>query len=156
MIAGGANAPARVERVLQWGNGASRRMPFEITITRRFDATHALRLNDGSWEPVHGHEWIVVVTVGAPRLDAMGVVMDFHELEGQVERIVGAMRGRHLNELVAFARRNPSAEHVALHVGERLALPEGVRLVSVQVTEAEHCVATYRSGAEQQDTQAKE
>lgn len=119
-------------------------MPFEITVTRTFAAAHQLRLYDGSVEPLHGHNWTAVVTVSAERLDPMGVVMDFHELARQVDAVIGPMNNHNLNELPDFARRNPSAEHVALHVAEGLRLPEGVRLVSVCVTEAPDCAATYR------------
>jgi 6-pyruvoyltetrahydropterin/6-carboxytetrahydropterin synthase len=121
-------------------------MPFEITVTRTFSAAHQLRLADGSVEPWHEHDWVVAVTVSAQQLDAIGVVMDFHELEGQVDRIINSMRNRTLNELDAFARRNPSAEHVARYIADAIRLPESVSLDSVQVTEAPGCVATYRPG----------
>src|SRR5918993_560013 len=78
-------------------------MPFEITTTRRFSAAHQLRLYDGSLEPIHGHNWRVKVTIAAPRLDAIGVVMDFHELERVVDEVVVPMHNRHLNELPAFS-----------------------------------------------------
>ena len=78
-------------------------MPFEITTTRAFSAAHQLRLYDGSLEPLHGHNWRVQVTVSPSKLDAIGVVMDFHELERLVDAIVGPMHNRHLNELEPFA-----------------------------------------------------
>jgi hypothetical protein len=36
--------------------------PFQISTTREFAAAHALRVYDGSLEPVHGHNWRVRVT----------------------------------------------------------------------------------------------
>ncbi|HEX8913236.1 MAG TPA: 6-carboxytetrahydropterin synthase, partial [Humisphaera sp.] len=63
-------------------------MPFEIATVRKFAAAHALKLYDGSMEPVHGHNWRVRVRVAADRLDAIGVVMDFHDLERFVDAIV--------------------------------------------------------------------
>ena len=113
-------------------------MPFEIATVRRFAAAHALRLYDGSMEPVHGHNWRVRVRVAADRLDPIGVVMDFHELERLVDQIVGPWHNRHLNECPPFSTElNPSAENVAYHVGRTLALPAGVRLLGVQVWETE-------------------
>src|SRR3954466_6332376 len=110
-------------------------MPFEITTVRRFNAAHTLRLYDGSFEPVHGHNWRVKVTVGASGLDPIDVVMDFHELERLVDVLVVPMHNRHLNELQPFASTlNPSAEGVAVHIGRSLgALPKGVKLLSVEV-----------------------
>ena len=122
-------------------------MPFEISTTRHFSAAHALRLYDGSLEPVHGHNWVVTVVVTAEKLDAIGVVMDFHDLERRVDEIIAPMHNRHLNDVHALADLNPSAENVALHVGRTLlavGLPAGVRLVSVTVHETADNAATYR------------
>ncbi len=43
----------------------------EITVSRQFTAAHALRLADGTREPVHEHDWDVRVTVAADELDAI-------------------------------------------------------------------------------------
>jgi len=120
-------------------------MPFHITTTRSFSAAHQLRLYDGSLEPVHGHNWKVKVTVVAPRLDAIGVVMDFHDLERRLDEIIAPMHNRHLNELPAFHSLNPSAENVAYHVARSLRLPEAVKLDSVEVWETDENSAVYRT-----------
>ena len=120
-------------------------MPFEISTVRRFAAAHALRLYDGSLEPIHGHNWWVRVTVKAPALDAIGVVMDFHELERLVDAVVAPWHNRHLNEMPPFdVELSPSAENVAFHVGRAVALPKGVSLASVEVWETDENSAVYR------------
>jgi 6-pyruvoyltetrahydropterin/6-carboxytetrahydropterin synthase len=119
-------------------------MPFLIRTTRWFSAAHALRLYDGSLEPVHGHNWRVDVSVSAPALDAIGVVMDFHELERLLDLVLQPMHNNHLNTLPAFAVNNPSAEGVALHVGVSLQLPPAVALVEVAVWETAENAAIYR------------
>jgi 6-pyruvoyltetrahydropterin/6-carboxytetrahydropterin synthase len=119
-------------------------MAFEIITRREFAASHQLRLYDGSLEPLHGHNWRVKVTVSSPGLDAIGVVMDFHELERLVDAVVDPMHNRHLNELEAFVERNPSAENVAAHIGRSVRLPEGIRLESVEVWETSRNSARYR------------
>ena len=120
-------------------------MPFEITTTREFSAAHQLRLYDGTLEPLHGHNWRVEVAVSAEKLDAIGVVMDFHELERLVDRVIGPMHNRHLNELPAFEKLNPSAENVAWYFGQVVGpLPSGVELVSVRVWETRDNAAIYR------------
>ena len=118
-------------------------MPFQITTTRHFSAAHQLRLYDGSLEPVHGHNWRVSVTVAAEALDSIGVVMDFHELERLVDRIITPWHNRHLNETEAFSKTNPSAENVALHIRTALRLPGRVRLRSGEVWETESNSARY-------------
>lgn len=123
---------------------SSEKASFEIAVTLRFSAAHALRLAEGAIEPLHGHNWRVRVTVRAAKLDAIGVVMDFHELERRMEDVIGPMRNRNLNELAAFAEVNPSAENVAGHVARRLALPGDVKLVCVDVWETDDCRARWR------------
>lgn len=119
-------------------------MPFEITTTRTFSAAHQLRLYDGSLEPLHGHNWRVRVTVAANQLDSIGVVMDFHALDAQLEQILALVHNRHLNDLPAFAQLNPSTENVALHVARGLRLPSGVSLICVEVWETDNNSAIYR------------
>jgi 6-pyruvoyltetrahydropterin/6-carboxytetrahydropterin synthase len=119
-------------------------MLFEISAIRRFSASHRLRLYDGTLEPLHGHNWTVRIVVSAPQLDSIGVVMDFHELERRVDPLIDSMHNHHLNELPAFVEINPSAENVAVYVASKLALPEGVRLVSVEVWETPENSAVYR------------
>lgn len=120
-------------------------MLFEIATIRRFCAAHALRLYDGSMEPVHGHNWRVQVRVAANQLDAIGVVMDFHELERMIDAIVVRWHNRHLNECPPFAQGlNPSAENVALHIAHTLTMPNAVRLLSVEVWETDENSAIVR------------
>ena len=118
-------------------------MPFQITTTRHFSAAHQLRLYDGSLEPLHGHNWKVKVTVSANKLDDIGVVMDFHELERRLVKILDPMHNRNLNDLGPFKSTNPSAENVALHVAQKLDLPRGVKLESVEVWETAQNSAVF-------------
>ena len=121
-------------------------MTFEITTTGTFSAAHQLRLPAGGIEPLHGHNWRVKVSVGSDDLDALGTVMDFHELERLLDAILAPMHNRHLNEIEPFSRElNPSAENVAYHVARSLPLPDSrVRLLSVEVWETDENSAVYR------------
>jgi 6-pyruvoyltetrahydropterin/6-carboxytetrahydropterin synthase len=110
-------------------------MRYEITVTSGFSASHQLRLYNGSLETMHGHNWTVILTVAADKLDAIGVVMDFHVLERKLWKVIGPFHNHNLNEVDAFCKRNPSAENVANHIAESLSLPGKVRLVSVEVWE---------------------
>jgi 6-pyruvoyltetrahydropterin/6-carboxytetrahydropterin synthase len=121
-----------------------RNMPFEITATAHFSASHQLKLLDGSLEPLHGHNWKTTVTVAAKKLDKIGVVMDFHDLSRLIDRPISQMHNRHLNDLPPFKERNPSAENVALYIAESLPLPKGISLLSVQVWETAEFSAIYR------------
>lgn len=119
---------------------------YELTVESRFSAAHAI-LMDGVPEPVHGHDWRVRVTLEGETLDENGLLCDFHTIEDLLEDITGRFHNRHLNEVAPFADGvNPTAELVAKHIADRVltALPEEVKLRSVQVTEAPKCMITYK------------
>ena len=121
---------------------------YEVTVSRIFAAAHAIRLTDGSTEPIHGHNWSVEVTVTSDRLDEMEVVMDFHELEAAVDRLITKVHNRNLNDVAPFVggKTNPTAERVAWWIGHEVAkgLPADIRLHSVKIGEAPGCTATFR------------
>lgn len=121
---------------------------FEISVSKVFAAAHAIRLPDGSLEPVHGHNWSVQVTVASEQLDSIDTVMDFHDLERALDELLARVHNRNLNDVEPFIglRINSTAERVAWWIGTALqpGLPSGVRLVSVHVGEAPGCVAVYR------------
>lgn len=121
---------------------------YEITIVKAFAAAHAIRLPDGSLEPVHGHNWPVEVSVASNGLDGIETVMDFHVLEKAIDALLAKVHNRHLNEVEPFigTKVNPTAERVAWWIANqiRLTLPEGVKLTQVRVGEAPGCFATYR------------
>lgn len=110
-------------------------MTFEITITDTISASHRLRLYDGSLEPIHGHNWTIMVTVGAAELDQIGVVMDFHVLERKLRRLIGPFHNHHMNDVEPFTELNPSAENLAAYIARSLKLPGRVKLVSVEAWE---------------------
>lgn len=125
---------------------------YEITIHKVFSAAHAIRLHDGSLEPLHGHNWSVEVTAAADQLDAIQTVMDFHVLEKHLDALLAKAHNRSLNEVEPFTDGrgglavSPTAERVAWWIATVIdqALPAEVRLVSVKVGEAPGCYATYR------------
>jgi 6-pyruvoyltetrahydropterin/6-carboxytetrahydropterin synthase len=119
-------------------------MPFEITASSDFSASHQLRLQDGTLEPLHGHNWRVKIVVGADHLDSMGVVMDFHALDAKLAAILAPMHHSHLNDLPPFSKTNPSAENVAVHVAKAIELPKNIKLLSVEVWETLQFSAIYR------------
>ena len=124
-------------------------MPFHITLRRTFCASHQLRFGDGSLEPLHGHNWHLTLIVARADggLDDMETVVDFHDVDRRLAAVTGPMHNRHLNDLAAFARVNPSAERVAEHIGRSIALPAGVRVTLCEVSEAEGCSATWTPDA---------
>ncbi|MEM7682482.1 MAG: 6-carboxytetrahydropterin synthase [Planctomycetota bacterium] len=139
-------------------------MRYEIEVQDVFSAAHALRLLDGSMEPMHGHDWRVTVCLGADTLDAMETVTDFHPVHAALETVLAPWRNQCLNDKPPFLGAgdhpaesglaiNPSAERVAQAVAEGLAValfevaqPEAPRprVLWARVTEAAGCAAVFR------------
>ncbi|HEX8325405.1 MAG TPA: 6-carboxytetrahydropterin synthase, partial [Tepidisphaeraceae bacterium] len=117
---------------------------FEISVTRTFCASHQVRFRNGTLEPMHGHNWTVTVTVWATHLDADGFVIDFHRLEKRLDAIVTPLNNAHLNDAKLLRGANPSAEIVCRAIGQALVIDPPAALLSVSITEAPGCVATYR------------
>ena len=119
-------------------------MPFQIRVTRSFSARHALRLPDGSLEPIHAHGWPVTVVCRADVLDAADCVIDFHDVQRQLDAIFEPWQGRTLNDCEPFRSGvNPSAERVAETIAGALAFEGRVTLIAVEIGEADGCVAVY-------------
>ncbi len=126
---------------------------FQISVDREFCAAHALDIQ-GVREPVHGHNFRLTVAVEGERLDADGLLLDFHALERLVDETIRPLNTADLNASPAFAGKgiNPTAEAIARHIGERVAAglegvtPRGApvpRLAYVRLTEAPGCVVVY-------------
>ena len=124
---------------------------FEVNVKAIFPAAHALRNYYGKTEPIHGHNWKMRVTIEGPRLDSMGLLIDFIGLKKSVARVLSRLDHTFLNEVPPFDVINPSAENVAKFIHDDLntdlpALqPETpVRISRVEVWEMDQCSAVYR------------
>ena len=120
-------------------------MLFTVSIERHFWASHQLVMSDGSKEPAHNHNWVVVAEVSSKTLDDAGIVMDFCQLEDMVDEVVAEFDNARLDGIDYFRRNNPSAENVAKYVYEKLEpqLPDDVKLALVRVVEDQGCSAKF-------------
>ena len=119
---------------------------YDVTIKTGFSAAHQLRLYDGKYENLHGHNWTAQVTVEADKLDPIGVGIDFVELKGMVERILSRLDYQNINEISPFDKENPSAENIARWLFLELKTQidtESTRVKRVEVCEMESCGASY-------------
>jgi len=120
---------------------------YEVAVQGSFCATHQVALPDGAMEPLHGHDWGVTAVWGGRQLDAGGMVVDFDEVRRLLTGLLAELNHSSLNEHPWFGGLSASAERVARVVFERLESglgSGGPSLVSVTVSEAPNCSATYR------------
>ena len=123
---------------------------FEVHVTTMFPAAHALRNYYGKTEPIHGHNWRAKITIAGPRVDSMGLLIDFVPLQKEMGRIIGKLDHQFLNEIPPFDVVNPSAENIAHYLWEQFSAsvpamqPEFEVTVSrVEVWETDTCSAVY-------------
>jgi len=119
---------------------------YELMIETRFSSAHQLRGYKGKCEALHGHNWKVQVTVGAERLNEIGLALDFHDLKAITNEIVSNLDHGMLNEIFPFTEINPSSENIARWVYESLKKKvdrDGIEVSSVTVWESDTASATY-------------
>ncbi len=121
---------------------------YELTVEREFSAAHNLRDYDGACARMHGHNYLVQITVGGPELNSQGLLVDFGDLKVIYDEVLGKLDHQCLNEVPPFDEINPTSENLARHIYEVIAegLPEGVTMRAVKVFESSRACATYSEG----------
>ena len=119
---------------------------FEISVTRKFEASHALTRGDSAAEETHPHEWRCEVTLLAETLDEIGVGADFRDVDSALDRALEDLGGGDLNSAPPLSGVSPSAENVARYLFRRLAKALGGSVARVRVWEDElHSAAYYET-----------
>lgn len=116
-----------------------------MKVRRRFDfeAAHRLPGHPGKCRDLHGHSYVLTVTVERPIDPASGMAIDFGDLKRVVSReVVDLLDHKFLNDFMD----NPTAEVVAVWIWKRLAeaLPG---LDEVELHETARCSVVYRGEA---------
>src|SRR5262245_25613380 len=124
---------------------------FEVGITDEFEAAHSLTGDFGPATRVHGHTYKVEVRIEGRDIGASAALFDIGRLRTDLRSILSEMHYRNLNELPALKDINTTAEAVARHIFDRLAV--GLRtagLIGLKVTvwESSSAFASYRESFE--------
>jgi 6-pyruvoyltetrahydropterin/6-carboxytetrahydropterin synthase len=123
---------------------------FEISKEFLFSAAHQIREHGGKCERLHGHNYRVRVHVRASELNAIGMVIDFADLQRMVAELGTRFDHRNINEVPPFDTVNTTAELIArffyVEMNAKLAAADGarVRVARVEVWENEGSLAVYR------------
>jgi 6-pyruvoyltetrahydropterin/6-carboxytetrahydropterin synthase len=131
-----------VERYRGTGSGN-----YTVTVQDGFSAAHALAGYDGDCEHLHGHNWIISVTVGGEKLNNLGILMDFRELKKLLRACLADLDHTNLTIHPTFSKINPSAENIARYIFDRLhdaIVQHGCELSEVAVSETPNSTAAYR------------
>jgi 6-pyruvoyltetrahydropterin/6-carboxytetrahydropterin synthase len=124
-------------------------LPFLLKTHVHFAAAHRLRGYQGDCEQLHGHNYKVEVEVRASGLDEVGMGIDFREIRSLANEVVGELDHRYLNEIPPFDEVNPTAEHIAAFVFDRLSRRidrEHAKLHAVTIWETDRDSVRYGGG----------
>ena len=131
---------------------------FRVTKEIHFCYGHRLLHYNGKCRNLHGHNGKAVITLEAPRLDSLGMVVDFTE----IKRVIGRWIDENLDHkmllhtddpVIPELRRqgepfitldvNPTAENIAKLIFDH-AIEHALPIVEVTLWETENSFATYR------------
>jgi len=93
---------------------------YEVTIKKSFSAAHILKEIGGKCEDLHGHNFIVEVTVRGASLNREDLLIDFRILKQWTNEILDQLDHKYLNEIALFREINPSSERIARYIHDRL------------------------------------
>lgn len=119
---------------------------YEVTIRKTFSAAHILKEIGGKCEDLHGHNFIVEVTVKGEALNEEDLLIDFRDLKRWTNEIQETLDHKYLNEIEVFKGMNPSSERIARYIHDRLAdkvKTMGLNIARVTVWESENARVTY-------------
>lgn len=120
---------------------------FDIFVKSHFSAGHHLRDYPGNCERPHGHNWKIVVTIRATKLDELGMALDFRVAKDAVKKAIDSLDHRDLNEHPEFQTKNPSSENIAAYIFKSLKktlVADHYAPYSVEVRETDNCGVIYR------------
>ena len=118
---------------------------YALTVRTSFAAAHRLREYEGNCEKLHGHNWLVEVTVESGTLDPRGMAIDFRVMKAGLAELLSALDHRYLNDIPPFDAVNPSSEHIARYIYEKMEgkIPAPARVARVTVWESDDARAEY-------------
>jgi 6-pyruvoyltetrahydropterin/6-carboxytetrahydropterin synthase len=119
---------------------------YSVTVRRDLIAQHFLVGGDwGRENELNSHRYEIEVRYEGPSLDEHGFLVDIDAVDTALDAIVERYRDRTLNELPEFADLNPSVEHFARILSDRLAIAaDNVDALEVTVWEDGSAAAGYR------------
>jgi len=111
-------------------------MPYSVRVRREFSAAHYLHGSQGKCEELHGHNYLVEVTIAGDELKSPGMVADFVQVKKDLELVLPDHKL--LNDVLPF---NPTAENLARYFFDQLRAK--YRVARVAVWENDSCCAEY-------------
>ena len=116
---------------------------FELSTRHHFSAAHFLPRTPPAHKchNMHGHNFIIVVTVRGEMDPDAGWVLDFYDIKSQVKPLIDILDHSLLNDIEGLT--NPTSEMLACWVWDKL---KGLPLACVEVKETPSLSVKYFGG----------
>lgn len=117
---------------------------YRLRVEGDFSSAHFLRDYEGKCKHLHGHNWLVRMTVCGEKLDHRGMLVDFKDLRKNLRETLSRLDHGCLNEIPPFDKENPTAENLAKWVFEQMSGKVGnAEVERVEIFENSGSVAEY-------------
>ncbi len=118
---------------------------YRLSSRKMISAAHILRDYDGPCARLHGHNWNVKIDVLSNELNAVGLSIDFKDLDDILWKVAGRFDHNNFNDFAPFDKINPTAENIARYFfGEiKKLLPEQVVLEKISIWETDDYLVEY-------------
>ncbi|MDP1989939.1 MAG: 6-carboxytetrahydropterin synthase QueD [Syntrophales bacterium] len=119
---------------------------YEVTIKKSFSAAHLLKEIGGKCEELHGHNFLVEVSIVSESLNSEGLLIDFRVVKRWTDEILEQLDHKYLNEIEYFKSINPSSEQLARFLYDRISEKSrqaNVTLSRVTVWESDNSRVSY-------------
>jgi 6-pyruvoyltetrahydropterin/6-carboxytetrahydropterin synthase len=111
--------------------------------TFKFDSAHKLNNYIGPCQNLHGHSWVLKVSLDGQIDPATDMLVDFKEVKRIVqENVIDKLDHKYLNEVLDF---NPTAENLTKYIWSLLVdkFPNNIKLQRIKLAETEGNYIAY-------------
>jgi 6-pyruvoyltetrahydropterin/6-carboxytetrahydropterin synthase len=105
--------------------------------TFRFEAAHQIHNHPGKCKNLHGHSWVLTVTIEGKMNIETGMVLDFYEIKSTFDPLIETLDHSFLNNIIPWI---PTSEMLLVWIAEQL--PYEFPWYSLTVSETCTCQAT--------------
>ncbi len=119
---------------------------YRLNVTDSFSAAHKLCGYQGACSNLHGHNWKVRLCLSCTELDEIGMAMDFGIIKQVLKRVLDQLDHRYLNDIAEFTTQNPTSEHLARYIYEKMEAElesETCHVYEVEIWESEKSSVVY-------------
>jgi 6-pyruvoyltetrahydropterin/6-carboxytetrahydropterin synthase len=93
---------------------------FSLSYTKSFVAAMKLPENTGPCGRLHGHTYVVTALIQRTNLDKSGMVIDYHELDKVLDKVLSKLDHNFLNDLEHFKNTPPTSENIAKYIFDKI------------------------------------